>query len=184
MSDQPAPFPEGALDRQRWGSLVEGVLDRVTTAIARERFPHAVLFSGPEGMGRELVAIETAAMLVGAGCDVPYSDSRDARRVRSGIHPDVVVLRGEGRKQIVKIDTIRRIVKDAPGRPFEGRCRVWVVDSVDARRLPPESANAFLKVLEEPPSHVRFLLLGDATKLVLAALILPGLWTLLGRKKN
>ncbi len=159
MSEPTAPYSEATLDRRRWGPLVDPALERVAAAIARDRFPHAVLFSGPPGLGRELAAVETAAMLVCSGCDEPYCESPDARRVRSGIHPDAVILRGEGRKQIIKIDTIRRIVKDAPGRPFEGQCRVWVVDSVDARRLPPESANAFLKVLEEPPPHVRFLLL-------------------------
>ncbi len=181
MSGSGGPFPEGALDRGRWGPLVDRFLERLAAAIARDRFPHAVLLSGPEGLGRELVAVETAAMLVCADCDTPYCHSRDADRVRLGIHPDVVVLRGEGRKQIVKINSIRRIVDDAPGRPFEGQCRVWIIDSVDARRFPPESANAFLKVLEEPPSHVRFLLLAANPQATLptirsrcAEILLPG----------
>jgi len=159
VTETTGPFPEAALDRHRWGPLVDGILERVAAAVKHQRFPHAVLFSGPEGLGRELVAVETATMLVCEGCDTPYCVHPDARRVRLGVHPDVVVLSGEGRKQIIKIDTIRRVVEDAPGRPFEGRSRVWIIDSVDARQFPPESANAFLKVLEEPPQHVRFLLL-------------------------
>jgi DNA polymerase III delta prime subunit len=181
VSEATAPYSEAALDRRRWGPLVDPALRRVAAAIARDRFPHALLFSGPPGLGRELAAVETAAMLVCSGCDEPYCESPAARRVRSGIHPDAVILRGEGKKQIIKINTIRRIVEDAPGRPFEGQCRVWVVDSVDARQLPPESANAFLKVLEEPPPHVRFVLLAANPQAALptirsrcAEIVLPG----------
>jgi hypothetical protein len=181
MTDARSVFAEGVLDRRRWAPVVDDVLERIAAAMARDRYPHALLLAGPEGFGRELVAVETAAMLVCAGEPRPWLDSRDADRVRSGVHPDAVVLCGEGRKKIVSIDAVRGVVDEAPGRPFEGRCRVWIVDSVDARCFPPQSANAFLKVLEEPPPHVRFILLAANPQSALptirsrcAQIVLPG----------
>jgi DNA polymerase-3 subunit delta' len=72
----------------------------------------------------------------------------------------------EGSTQI-KIEQVREIVDAAPGRPFEGRHRVWIIDGVEAARFHREPANAFLKVLEEPPNHVRFLLLAAKPEAVL-----------------
>ncbi|MCD4747796.1 MAG: hypothetical protein K8R59_00350 [Thermoanaerobaculales bacterium] len=181
MTDDAGWFSDESLNRERWRALVESPLERVGEALIRGRFPHALLLSGPEGLGRELMAVETAIMMVCEEHSKPWADSVLAQRVRAGTHPDVVALRGEGRKNIIKIDTIRQVAQQAPGRPFEGRFRVWILDGVDSARLPTPAANAFLKLLEEPPPHVRFLLLAANPQSALptirsrcAHLVLPG----------
>lgn len=181
MSGDVAFFPEAALDRERWGPTVGRVLERVVLAMEKDRFPHALLLVGPEGLGRELAAQEIAVMLVCDEADRPFAQTPVAERIRKGLHPDVVLLRGEGAKGLVKIDSVRQVVEQAPGRPFEGQTRVWIIDGVD-RRLQAEAANAFLKVLEEPPSHVRFLLLASNPQAVLptirsrcARMMMPGI---------
>lgn len=180
MSGDDPLFPGPKVDRGRWGVNVERVLDRVVVAMEKDRFPHALLLVGPEGLGRELAAQEIAVMLVSNEAPRAFAESPIADRIRKGLHPDVVVPPGEGAKGLIKIEAVREIVKQAPGRPFEGRNRVWIIDGVD-RRLEPAAANALLKVLEEPPAHVRFLLLASNPQAVLptirsrcARMMMPG----------
>ena len=181
MSAEGGLFPGPMVDRERWGVSVDRVLARVVLAMEKDRFPHALLLVGPEGLGRELAAQEIAIMLVSAENPRPFAEGPVADRIRNGTHPDVVVPQGEGAKGLIKIEAVRDVVKQAPGRPFEGRHRVWIIDGVD-RRLEPAAANAFLKVLEEPPAHVRFLLLAANPQAVLptirsrcARMMMPGI---------
>jgi DNA polymerase-3 subunit delta' len=149
----------GVLDRRRWQPLVEPVLDRVVRAVEANRFPHALLLVGPPGFGRELAALEIATLLVCPEVDRPWAEGACCGRVRDGIHPDVAAVLPTGAAELIKIEQIREIVDSAPARPYEGLNRVWILDGVEAGRFGPEAANAFLKVLEEPPDHVRFVLL-------------------------
>ena len=150
---------EAVLDRESWQAIVQPTLERVQRARDRDRLPHALLLIGPAGLGRELAAVETAALVVCQGADEPWSEGGCVDRLRVGLHPDVEAALPTGAKKIIPIERIRHIVEAAPGRPFEGLRRVWILDGVEARCLPSASANAFLKVLEEPPPHVMFILL-------------------------
>jgi DNA polymerase-3 subunit delta' len=158
-------WPDHVLDRGRLESFADPVLDRVVIATEAGRFPHALLLSGPAGLGRELAAVETAVMLVCGGGS--WGDGSCARRVRGGNHPDVAAVLPGGAARQIKIDQVREIVDGAASRPFEGAARVWILDGVEAGHLGPAAANAFLKVLEEPPAHCRFLLLAANPSAVL-----------------
>lgn len=163
-------WDEPALDRARWGSLVATALDRIVAALDRGRFPHATLLVGPPGLGRELLAVETAVLMTCDGAAKPWSSSGCADRVRRGLHPDVVGVFPQGPAHQIKIAQVREVVESAAGRPFEGRSRVWIFDGVEAGRFGDQAANAFLKTLEEPPEHVRFLLLAANPSAVLATI--------------
>ena len=155
------------LDRRRWREIVDPALDLLVRARDRQRLPHALLLSGPAGLGRELAAVEAAALLVCAGLDLPWRDDPCAERVRSGVHPDVVAVRPVGAKSIIKIDQVREVVRTARGRPYEGERRVWIFDGVESGTFGAEAANAFLKTLEEPPPHAMFILMTDNSSAVL-----------------
>jgi len=122
---------------------------------------------GPAGLGRELAAVEAAALLVCEESAEPWSENGCAKRIRDGVHPDVTAVLPMGAAQIIKIKQVRKIVDEAPGRPYEGLRRVWILDGVEAGKFGDEAANAFLKVLEEPPEHVVFILLADNPTAVL-----------------
>ena len=154
-------FSDAVLDRSRWAGVAEPVLERIALARDRDRFPHALLLVGPRGLGRELAAVEAAVMLACDGAADPWSVSPCAERVRSGVHPDVRAVLPQGKAAKIKIEQIREISDEATARPYEGRCRVWILDGVEADGFVIAAANAFLKTLEEPPEHVRLLLLAE-----------------------
>ncbi len=128
-------------------------------AVAADRLPHALLFDGPEGVGKRSAAIGLALALccpkqpkIGCGtCDV-------CRRILAGAHPDVRVLAPETTQFVV--DQAKEVVEAASTRPHEAPARVLIIDQADC--LNANAANCLLKTLEEP-------LAGNTIVLVTAA---------------
>ncbi len=160
-------WTEHELGPQELEGIIAPLLDRLHAALDSGRMPHSLLLGGPERLGRERTAVELAAMLTCPAGGVAGCSCSSCRRVRSGVHPDVTLVRPQGTKGQIVIDQVRAVVEAAPGKPFEGRSRVWIFDGVEASRFGLEAANAFLKTLEEPPDHVRFVLLAANCEAVL-----------------
>jgi DNA polymerase-3 subunit delta' len=127
----------------------------VLTRALEQGASHAYLFAGPSGVGKSEAALAFAAGLACAdgGCGVCST----CRRVREGLHPDVEIVAPEG--NFVLVGEIRDINYHAAYRPYEARAKVYVF--LEAEKFNAESANAFLKTLEEPPAHVHFILVTD-----------------------
>jgi len=154
-------------EQEKFALALEGVLGHVERARSADRLPASLLLTGPRGLGREWVAVELAAMMTCPEGGSPGCGCGSCARARKGIHPDIRrVPKPENRKHIV-IEQIREIAETAAGHPYEGMSRVWILDGVEAGNLGREAANAFLKVLEEPPGHVRFILLAANPEAVL-----------------
>ncbi|MDR7866099.1 MAG: DNA polymerase III subunit delta' [Sporomusaceae bacterium] len=118
------------------------------------RMPHALLFVGPAGIGKMLVARTlAAAILCGAGAE-PCGECPSCRLVAQGAHPDLVVLAAEGAS--LKIDQIRALQHEAALAPYYGAGRVFLIE--EAERLTVQAANSLLKILEEPPAGSVFIL--------------------------
>jgi DNA polymerase-3 subunit delta' len=120
-------------------------------ALASGRLPPALLFSGPEGIGKKRLALSLGRALL---CEVygPCDTCAPCRRALRGVHPDLILL--QPATAAIKIDQVRGLVGQISGLPFEGRSRVAIIDN--AHLLTEEAANALLKSLEEPPptTHV------------------------------
>jgi hypothetical protein len=181
QKEETVAWSEELISRDRWEGLVGDVLARLIGAVDGGLFPHAMLLIGPEALGRELVATELAAALACHQGATAWCTCSSCARVRRGVHPDVVVVRGVSASGKISIEQVRGIVDQASGKPFEGRHRIWILDGVDAAHLGAEAANALLKTLEEPAAHVRFLLLAANPEAVLPTIrsrcqttVLPG----------
>ena len=129
--------------------------------IAEEKFPHAVIFSGEEGIGKRLTAEICAAALL---CESPVDGSpcgvcESCHLVAARSHPDFYVVEAEDTKTTrnIKIGQIRDMQTEAALRPINSSRRVVIIDG--AELMNKAAANCLLKTIEEPPSQTIFILL-------------------------
>jgi DNA polymerase III subunit delta' len=134
-----------------------GVIKILKNMLISGRVPHALLFTGPTGLGKMLVARVFAAGLLCTGGETaaaPCGVCSACRQVRENSHPDLVILPGDGAS--LKIDQIRELQHEAALAPYHGGRRVLVIE--EAERLTTQAANSLLKILEEPPPGTVFVL--------------------------
>jgi DNA polymerase III subunit delta' len=124
----------------------------LSTLVGRGKLPHALLFAGPDGVGKQALALSLVANLFcreGTAC----GSCHPCRALAGGQHPDLTILAGE---QSIKIDELRTIRKDVYESPYEAPVRAILINN--AEMMTREAANALLKTLEEPPPSNVFIL--------------------------
>ncbi|NBB96137.1 MAG: hypothetical protein GVY16_10425 [Planctomycetes bacterium] len=149
---------------------------RLRTCLAADRMPHAFLFAGPDGVGRETTALALAALLL---CESPQTDlagqrtacgsCQSCRLIAGGNHPDVHRIYKElaryhenadirNRKmQSLGIEVIRSFLLAPAGRAStQGQGKVFIV--LETELLTIEAQNSMLKILEEPPPKTTIIL--------------------------
>src|SRR5690606_38219228 len=150
-----------ALDRgwrpQTFSDIVgqQHVTRTLQNALRQQRFSHAYLFSGPRGTGKTSAA---KVMAKAVNCEQgpapePCNACEACQQITNGSILDVVEIDAASNRGIEEIRDLRDKVKYAP---TEVRTKVYIIDEV--HMLTPEAFNALLKTLEEPPSHVLFIL--------------------------
>ena len=136
----------------------EHITRTLVNAIKQDRVSHAYLFAGPRGTGKTTTAKILAMALncqSGQGKATIHPDGTCPRceAIRRGQSLDVLEIDAASNRGIDDIRDIRDKVSFAP---VEGRMKVYIVDEV--HMLTAEAFNALLKMLEEPPVHVVFVL--------------------------
>ena len=138
------------------------------TAMIRGPAPQAVLFVGPDGVGKTTLALDLAAGLLCTASlpDRPCRVCRGCRMVDRGGHPDLHRLgpAGPGRQVVIggpdaRYRGVRDLVTDLALMPVEGGHRVAVIEGAD--RMNEDAQSALLKTLEEPPGGVTIVLCAD-----------------------
>jgi DNA polymerase-3 subunit delta' len=136
-------------------------------AVQRGRLAHAYLFIGPTGVGKRLFAVELAKALL---CENPPTDGHFEAcdhcpaciQVEAGTHPDFLVAAMPAEKHEFPIELMREVCNQFLLKSARGRGKVVVID--DADDLNEESANCFLKTLEEPPPRSVLILIGSSSE--------------------
>ncbi|MBO5929419.1 MAG: DNA polymerase III subunit [Clostridia bacterium] len=128
-------------------------------------FPHAILIEGPVGSGRRSLARLLAAAALCSEDQRPCGMCSACRKAFGGIHPDITELGGNGEARSFHIDVIRTLQEDAYILPNEASRRVFLL--WDVENLTEQAQNALLKILEEPPAHVLFILTCEQRSLLL-----------------
>lgn len=128
-------------------------------ALKSERLPHAMIFSGLEGIGKFSVAMSLSASLF---CDTPAEESfcgncRQCRLIEAGTHPDLQIIQIEENHKEIGIDSIRNLIPIVHKKPFLARVKSVIIDQADL--MTDEASNALLKILEEPPGNAYFFLI-------------------------
>ena len=149
--------------RLSWKNLIghAATAENLRKAISDEKFPHAVIFSGAEGIGKRLAAeICAAALLCENKIDgEPCGTCENCRLVAAKTHPDFYIVEPEATKTTrnIKIGQIREMQAEAALRPINSARRVIIIDG--AELMNNAAANCLLKTIEEPPSATIFILL-------------------------
>ncbi|MDD5439111.1 MAG: DNA polymerase III subunit delta' [Candidatus Omnitrophica bacterium] len=138
----------------------EKELNHLAEDINRDMMSPAYLLTGPEGVGKKIVALEFAKLLNCVGSipgQRPCRECISCRKIGARTSPDVFVIVPEGRGHIITIDAVRDIKREANLKPYESSYKVFIID--DAESLTQESANSLLKILEESPAKNVFILI-------------------------
>jgi DNA polymerase III subunit delta' len=138
---------------------------RLVSAYARGQVHHAYLLTGPEGIGKTTLALDFAGLLLcerpgtppDQGDQAPCGDCSACRRILHGNHPDVALVEVEEGKRLLGVEAVREtVVRLANLAPSTGAWRIFIVPAVE--RMTPNTVNALLKTLEEPPPGVVLML--------------------------
>lgn len=139
-------------------------------AIDRSALSHAYLIEGIGGSGRHTVASLIAKALVCTGNgEKPCGNCLACRKVGLGEHPDVKTISLPKDRKSFGVDTVRSVRDDAFLVPSESDRQVFLLENAEAMTVPAQ--NALLKVLEEPPASVTFLLLTDSLSAIIPTIL-------------
>ncbi|EMN3919442.1 DNA polymerase III subunit gamma/tau [Citrobacter telavivensis] len=133
----------------------EHVLTALANGLSLGRIHHAYLFSGTRGVGKTSIA---RLLAKGLNCETgitatPCGVCDNCREIEQGRFVDLIEIDAASR---TKVEDTRDLLDNVQYAPARGRFKVYLIDEV--HMLSRHSFNALLKTLEEPPSHVKFLL--------------------------
>jgi len=134
----------------------ESVRESLTKICTSGKIPHAILFSGPKGIGKTSAARILAKIL---NCEKPpkkgvaCNKCRTCQSIAEGSNIDVIELDAASHRGIEDVRALRDAVRLSAAKSPN---KVYIID--EAHMLTSEASNALLKTLEEPPSHVYFIL--------------------------
>ncbi len=133
----------------------EEIIKQLELSFGEGRLAHAIILEGP-AQERNALAAMLAQAAVCSGETRPCGSCPGCVKAQAGSHPDIFTLDGDANPRAFPIDAIRRIRSDAYIRPHEAQTKVYALYGV--QNMSEISQNALLKVFEEPPENVLFLL--------------------------
>lgn len=132
----------------------------------QQRFPHALLLTGPEGIGLKQFSLTFAMQIlclnkgqdqVNKNPDNACGNCQSCQLFLAGSHPDLLIIEPEEEGKQVKIDQIRELIEYVTLKSFSRNHKIAIIKAADAMNR--STANALLKTLEEPPSQSMLFLL-------------------------
>lgn len=123
---------------------------QIENSIKQKRFSHAHIIAGEDGIGKSLIAKETAIKILG--------------KLENKSYADIVEFKLNGKKSL-GIDEIKKIIEETTKKPYEGNKKVIIVYSSD--KMTETAQNAFLKTIEEPPNGIFIILLCEKLENIL-----------------
>ena len=132
-------------------------IEQLSFLLESGRLPHAIIIEGEEGLGKRALAKELALYLMcRSDGEKPCRQCPQCHKVLNGYHPDIYEFSATGAPSSFKVDEVRKIIEDSYVRPNEADYKVYILGNCQGMNL--SAQNAILKLLEEPPSYVVFIL--------------------------
>ncbi len=143
------------------------IVKTLQNALNQHKVSHAYLFCGPRGTGKTTVAKLVAKSV---NCEnpseAPCNHCENCIGIQQGNHPDVIEIDAASNNGV---DQIRDLIEKVKYAPLQAKYKVYIIDEV--HMLSQGAFNALLKTLEEPPSHVIFILATTEPHKVLPTII-------------
>jgi len=133
------------------------LLGQLESMVAERRLPHALVIEGGDSeLNGKLARLCARAFL--CSCEQPLSGECRVCRIMSayGAHADVVQVDGSGKSGAISVDTVRSLREQARRIPADADGQVYLLEGCDS--MLPSAQNAFLKLFEEPPPTVMFIM--------------------------
>lgn len=129
-------------------------IEQLKRIVKTGQIPSAYLFSGLDGIGKELVATTFAKSLFCTESPEACGKCVACSKIENHQHPDVFFI--ERKKGRILIDQIRELQQRLQFHPLEGQLKIAIINN--AETMMDSAANSLLKILEEPPSKTHFIL--------------------------
>ncbi len=142
----------------------DNVITELSDSMRNNTLPHAIIIDGAKGTGKKTLANIIACYSVCTGNERPCGNCPACLKAQHNSHPDIFIADGT-QSGGLSVDVIRNIRSDAYIMPNEAATKVYLLLDCDKMLAPAQ--NAFLKVLEEPPSNVRFVMTVSSANMLL-----------------
>ena len=136
--------------------------------LAGDKKTSPLLFHGPEGVGKKLLAKAFAKELMCLSQASPCRGCPSCRALAANAHPDFLLVEQEAPGKDIVIEQMKEVARQAAFAPHLSAYRVCVIDAADY--MNPTAANSLLKLLEEPPANWLFILVAASEARLLATI--------------
>src|SRR5689334_21530250 len=144
----------------------ERVVDLLRRSVRSGKTAHAYIFEGPTGCGRRKAALALIqALFWGNAADDACGVCPSCRKVAGNSHGDIHIVEPLPDKRDITIAQLREIQRELALRPYEAPRKACIMEPAD--RMNPNSANSFLKTLEEPPGNAIIILVTENADMLL-----------------
>ncbi len=160
---------KGVLSMYGYETFHDNIIKELINTVHKGKNRQAYLFVGPEGVGRHEAANLFAASLVCNNTETaPCGKCQSCIGAKSRTNPDIVYIEPTD-KTVISAEQARSIVSDAYIKPFESKKKVYIIN--DGAKLNDFSQNCLLKILEEPPEYVVFIIIATSESVLLQTVL-------------
>ena len=144
-------------------------IDSINKVIKSGRIPHSFLIEGGSFEERTKTALYLAKCIVCEGEEKPCDNCRQCKITDSASNTDIIFLEPEEKKKFISVGQIRSVRADAFVKPHSAEKKIYIIKN--AELMNEQAQNALLKILEEPPASVVFILLSPSRTLQLITIV-------------
>ena len=145
------------------------IKESISALVAGGRLPHAVIIEGDIGTGKRTLAKYLAKLAVCESDTPPCNQCRNCHLADAETHPDITTIAPEDKKKNIAVEQIRDLRTTAYHSAHTAKRRAFIITQADTMNA--SSQNSLLKVLEEPPSEVIFILITPTAKNLLDTVV-------------